>query len=425
MMTVIEPPSVLSSPQRRSQVLLMFYLPGQSVTPEWLGSLTQVDEDTARQDIAETGREIQRYHRLTLTSQADGSYRMEGAALDQRLCLLHALRRGLRLCPHFVSHHFTPALKTQLKQQGIARTLYDDTNLQALVNRCARTLNRQFDCRDVHFLRLYLQYCLLQHHLGQSPSFTHEQQRWAQAAAEFTLAEEIVRHWQRRVAATPHAGEQLFLTLLFMLLKTPDPIRDGHQHDRRLHLAISRLIHRFQNLAGRPFSDEQGLSDQLYIHLSQALNRSVFAIGIDNALPEEIGRLYPRLMRTTQAALEEFEASWQVRFSQEEVSLIAVIFGAWLMQKSDLQEKQVVLLTDDNPDLEQSLEQQLRELTLLPLNIKYLSVSTFQKEGAPKEVTLIVTPYTTALPLFSPPLFHADETFSDHQQQQICKMLEA
>lgn len=39
-------------------------------------------------------------------------------------------------------------------------------------------------------------------------------------------------------------------------------------------------------------------------------------------------------MRTTQAALEEFEASWQVRFSREEVSLIAVIFGAWLMQKA-------------------------------------------------------------------------------------------
>jgi hypothetical protein len=58
---------------------------------------------------------------------------------------------GLRLCPHFVAHHFTPALKTQLKQQGIARTLYDDTNLQALVNRCSRMLNRQFDCRDVHF----------------------------------------------------------------------------------------------------------------------------------------------------------------------------------------------------------------------------------------------------------------------------------
>lgn len=48
MMTVIEPPSALSSPQRRSQVLLMFYLPGQSVTTERLGRINLVDETTVR-----------------------------------------------------------------------------------------------------------------------------------------------------------------------------------------------------------------------------------------------------------------------------------------------------------------------------------------------------------------------------------------
>lgn len=32
------------------------------------------------------------------------------------------------------------------------------------------------------------------------------------------------------------------------------------------------------------------------------------------------------------------------------------------MQKSDLHEKQVLLLTDDNPAIEEALEQQLREL---------------------------------------------------------------
>ncbi len=284
----------------------MFYLPGQSVTTERLGRINLVDETTARQDIEETGREIQRYHRLTLRSQVDGSYRIEGAALDQRLCLLHALRRGLRLCPQFVNHHFTPALKTQLKQEGIARTLYDDTNLQALVNRCARALNRQFDCRDVQFLRLYLQYCLLEHHRGYSPDFNDEQQRWAQTAAEFT--------WRRRLSATGSVGsarrrmsESLFPLAAVYDAQNPDPLRDGHPQDRRLRLAISGLIHRFQMLAGRSFSDEQGLSDQLYIHLSQALIRSVFAIGIDNTLTEEVSRLYPRLLRTTRAALSEFE----------------------------------------------------------------------------------------------------------------------
>lgn len=93
MMTVIEPPSALPV-HSAVAVLLMFYLPGQSVTTERLGRINLVDETTARQDIEETGREIQRYHRLTLQSQVDGSYRIEGAALDQRLCLLHALRRG-------------------------------------------------------------------------------------------------------------------------------------------------------------------------------------------------------------------------------------------------------------------------------------------------------------------------------------------
>ena len=150
----------------------------------------------------------------------------------------------------------------------------------------------------------------------------------------------------------------------------------------------------------------------------------MFANGIDSTLTEEVSRLYPRLLRTTQAALSEFEEAWHIHFNEEETGLIAVIFGAWLMQKSDLHEKQVLLLTDDNPDMEAALEQQLRELTLLPLNIKYQSVERFQKEGAPKGVTLIVTPYATALPLFSPPLIHAENYFTERQQQHICAMLE-
>lgn len=102
-------------------------------------------------------------------------------------------------------------------------------------------------------------------------------------------------------------SENLFPLAAVYVAQNPDPVRDGHPHDRRLRLAISGLIHRFQILAGRAFSDEQGLSDQLYIHLSQALIRSVFAIGIDSTLTEEVTRLYPRLLRTTRAALSEFE----------------------------------------------------------------------------------------------------------------------
>ena len=425
MTTVTIPPSVLSSSQRRCHVLLMLALPGQTVTPDILGKLNNVDGTITRQDIADTGHEIQRYHRLNIIAQQDGSYRIEGTALDQRLCLVHWLKRAIRLCPNFVSAHFTPALKNALKQQGIARTLYDDTNLHALINLCSRRLERQFEQRDIQFLRLYLQYCLLAHQLGFTPAFAPLQQAWAEARAEYLVAHEIIRHWQRRVVPIPHVSEHLFLAVLFMLLRTPDPIRDSHQQDTRLREAIHRTIERFRTLSGMDFSDEQGLTDQLYIHLAQALNRSLFGIGIDTSLTEEINLLYPRLMRTTREALLCFEEEYNLCFTHEEAGLVAVIFGAWLMQESDLHEKQVVLLTDDAPERERAIEEQLRELTLLPLNIKYLPLATFQQEGAPREAALIVTPYVTPLPLFSAPLIHAVMTLSEQQQRHIRDMLES
>lgn len=424
MMTVHEPPSVLSSPQRRCQALLMLYLPGHVITPEYIGKVNNVDVSTARQDLVDAGQEIERYHRLAIATLADGSYRIEGTNLDLRLCLLHWLRRALRLCPHFISHHFTPAIKTQLKQLKIARNLYDETNLQALINRCGRSLQRQFESRDGQFLRLYLQYCLLQHHQGESPQFSTQQSAWASASAEFQTAAEIVRHWQRRVRQIPDYNEQHFLALLFMLLKIPDPNHDERDQDQRLQQAVTQLVDQFQRTAGCRFTDEKGLSQHLYIHLAQALNRCIFKIGIDNHLSEEIHRLYPRLIRTTRQALCEFEARYGLRFSDDEAALIAVIFGAGLMQESELHEKQVVLLTGDNPSLEQEIEQQLRELTLLPLNVKYLAVPIFQKEGAPKDSTLVISPYAIVLPLFSPPLIHAEQSLSEHQQQRICQILE-
>lgn len=155
MMPTITPPSVLSAPQRRCQVLLTLFQPEPIATVEIFSALNGVDDDTAREDITETSLEIQRYHRLAITTCQNGCYRIEGTALDQRLCLLHWLRRGLRLCPTFVTQQFTPALKNALKQRGIARPLYDDINLHALINLCARRLQKPFEHRDVQFLRLF------------------------------------------------------------------------------------------------------------------------------------------------------------------------------------------------------------------------------------------------------------------------------
>lgn len=311
-----------------------------------------------------------------------------------------------------------------MKRRGIARNFYDDTNLQALVNLCSRRLQKCFEARDIHFLCLYLQYCLLQHHAGITPQFNPQQRRWAESCLEFQIAQEIGRHWQRRARQPVPPDEPLFMALLFSMLRVPNPLQDTHQRDRQLRQAIVRLVQHFRELGNVRFYDEQGLCDQLYTHLAQALRRSLFAIGIDNTLPEEFSRLYPRLVRTTRAALAGFESEYNVRFSDEESGLVAVIFGAWLMQANEVNEKQIVLLTDNDSEREASIEQQLREITLLPLNIKHISVKAFLRNGAPRNAVLIIAPYTIPLPLFSPPLIHTNQTLTAHQQEQIRKMLE-
>lgn len=58
MMTTLAPPSVLSAPQRRCQVLLTLFQPGQIATAEMFSALNGVDDTVAREDIVETGLEI-------------------------------------------------------------------------------------------------------------------------------------------------------------------------------------------------------------------------------------------------------------------------------------------------------------------------------------------------------------------------------
>ncbi|HFG2647871.1 TPA: stationary phase inducible protein CsiE, partial [Escherichia coli] len=248
MMPTLAPPSVLSAPQRRCQILLTLFQPGLTATTATFSELNGVDDDIASLDISETGREILRYHQLTLTTGYDGSYRVEGTVLNQRLCLFHWLRRGFRLCPSFITSHFTPALKSELKRRGIARNFYDDTNLQALVNLCSRRLQKRFETRDIHFLCLYLQYCLLQHHAGITPQFNPLQRRWAESCLEFQVAQEIGRHWQRRALQPVPPDEPLFMALLFSMLRVPDPLRDAHQRDRQLRKSIKRLVNHFREL---------------------------------------------------------------------------------------------------------------------------------------------------------------------------------
>lgn len=414
--------SVFSRQQRRCHLTLMLFLPETAVTLDTYCQLNGVEDAVARQDIAELTQEIQRYHQLIIEQDQQGALRLSGAQLNQRLCLLHGLRRALRLSPDFVCHYFTPKIKHRLQRNEVSKALYDDHNLQALIQHCSRQLMREFNARDRHFLQIYLQYTLAHDCLE---DFDSEQISWLNTKTEYVLAQEIVRCWLRQGYKQTSADDAIPLALLFSQLHIPCVNEPVGEYEAQLLLAIKQLIQRFQHLSGMGFSRHNELCAQLFSHLAQALERVRFTVGIDHSLVEDVARQYPRLLRTTRAALIEFEEQFSLRFSEEELGLIAIIFGAWLMQENALHEKQVLLLTGYDSELERCVEQQLRELTLLPLNIKYLAVDDYQRNSAPKGISLVITPYVTTLPLFSPPLIHAELPLGEHQQRSIRALLES
>lgn len=424
------PVPALSATQRRCHVLLMLYAPLTAVQLEIISEINRVDLSTTWNDLAEVTCEIQRIHRLDVQQYSEKECRIQGDILAQRLCLFHGLRRTLRISPDFVPRHFLPWLHIAFEGQPCPKAALRTDILGMMIEDCSSLLPQRLSEHDCHLMRICLQYCLWQNGVWQStPSsglnLTEQQRRWLREKPEYPAARDLFTQLQTLSNGLLDEGECEFFTLMLRMLKIHSYQSSGSTEDQRLLLQIEHLVARFQDVAGMKFSNYEALVGQLFAHLGPAIERCHFGIGIDNLMQEEVNRMYPRLVRTTREALEEFEHEYLIQLSEDEIGLVAITFGAWLMQGNALQEKQILLLTHDNPALEEAVEQQIREATLLPLNIKYQTLADFYKFGAPSGVAMIVTPYATRSTDADPLVIHTQLPLAKEQRKRIRSLLEA
>ncbi|HGM5490530.1 TPA: stationary phase inducible protein CsiE [Serratia fonticola] len=407
-----------SGQQRRCHLLLMLYAPVPAVQLETIRQINGVDLAMTRQDIAEVASEIQHFHHLEIVGDPDECYQILGSALNLRLCLLQWLRRALRCSPEFVEQHFGPQYQRAMQLQQLSA-------LELCISQCEQRLNRRFEQRDRQFLQHYLCYCAWASQRQQHPHFDRRQHEWLQSKPEQPAAAELHQTLNQLFAQPHDSSECDYLVLMFTLLKSHSYQSSDSPEELRLMAAIGQVVERFQQISGMHFSSQEGLISQLFAHLAPAIERCRFDIGIDNTLLEEVVRKYPRLMRTTQEALAPFEQEYEIHFSREEAGLVAISFGAWLMQGNALQEKQILLLTLDNPQLEEEVEYQIRELTLLPLNIKYQPLHDYLLSGAPHGVTLVISPYPTQGQEQPPTLIITELPLERQQRKAIRALLES
>lgn len=410
------PVPALTGPQRRSHLLLMLFAPCTAQTLDMLAQYTGEEQTTIRSDLAQIEHEIRRVHHLQLICH-DGVYAIEGSLLNQRIGMIDAMRRAQRLCAPAVNRDYLPLQDEYWRQVPLVFRA-SDAQIDLLVEKLSALIDRPLAACDRAFLQLYLRQSLSQCACNKHPEFNQHQQQWLRQKAEYAAVVEMFRHWPVPTA------ELLCLTLMARMLKTPHHARHPKGEDKQLLQGVKTLVQRFEQLSGMLFSEPDMLSDQLFCHLSAALERCHFHIGIDNNLQQEVEEKYPRLLRTARAAIMPLEAFYRIRFSREEMGLIAVIFGAWLMQNDDVQEKQVVILTKSGGEQEKMLELQIRELTLLPLMIRFQELEEFQAQGAPKNTLLVISTFAMTLPLFSPTLIQVRLPLAHAQQERIRLLLE-
>ncbi|WP_174848524.1 stationary phase inducible protein CsiE [Yersinia artesiana] len=410
----------LSAQQRRCHMLLMLFMPASTVQLDTISQFNGVGQPTTRQDIAEVANEIQRFYHLQLSANADDSCLIQGNRLDKRLCLIHWLRRGVRYCPEFVERYFAPRLYDALSwdNQLISEAL------PQIVAQCEPFLNRQLNEKDRQFLQLYLAYCTWENRQHAPPELSLTQQQWLICKPALAAADRLFDSFNPLLDNPLNKIERDILILMLTMIKAHRYHSTQSTEDSRLINAVNQLVMRFQQLSGMTLGSNEMLMSQLFAHLAPAIERCYFNIGIDNSSLEEVNRQYPRLLRTTRQALVIFEQEYQIQFSGDEVALIAISFGAWLMQENALQEKQILLLTRNNSELEQQVEQQIRELTLLPLHIKYLPHDVYLQSGAPPGTAVVLTPYAVRQPESTPPLIQVLLPITEQQNKQLRRLLD-
>ncbi|CAM3733209.1 stationary phase inducible protein CsiE [Rouxiella silvae] len=415
----------LSAQQRRCNLLLMLYAPLEAVQLENANQLNGVDLPTTQKDIAQLSEEVQRLHRLSIYVSDTLHCQLGGSLLDKRICLINGLRRAIRSSPEFIHQYFAPLLEQTLSQKSDVDYLHYQQQFPRLIARLSQLLNREFSARDEQFLQLYFQLCLWQNIVPTELAFTDVQRQWLHDKPEYAAATLIYDKLQTLCEASIAECERDFFALLLTLIKNHSYDSSGSVEDLKLMRQVEELVANFQDVSGMTFSSYEGLISQLFAHLGPAIERCRFDITVDSQLQDEVNRMYPRLMRTTHDALQGFKTAYSINFSSEEVGLVAVIFGAWLMQGNALQEKQILLLTHSNPDLEQAVEQQIREATLMPLNIKYQTLDEFHQQGAPSGVSMIVTPYATQTIDADPLIIYTQLPLTKEERKRIRSLLEA
>lgn len=413
----------LTAEERRDNLLLHLACRIQPAFTQQLSEFNRVSRNTTLDDISRLKKHLQQ-HQLVLAVDKKRGYRIEGSDLALRLAVQQVLQHALKYSDNQAETRIAQILSGQLTAAGLdASSASQVIDEQLLV--AEQQLNRAFSDKDRRALHYLILFSLVDTQRGHYPQFTPVQTDFLRAQAECEVAASLNAALTCQLRFPDVSGNTLFLSLLLSASKKVTPCQSGACEDSRLMTVVKQLIERFQALSGVYLQDINQLESRLFSHLGPAVLRCLFGMRSENALRNEILQRYPLIFRLCRQIIVSVEQDYQVTFCDDELSYIVISFAAWLDRRPETGEQHLLLVTEGGLSSTAILENQLRNLTVLPLHIELMSASQLQQQGVGPHIRLVVS--TIALSCQIPAhagFIQTQHMLTEGEKQQLRLMLE-
>ncbi len=420
--TLEGPAYKLSAEERRNTLLLYLACNSEPTFIPHLIKLNRVSRNTTLNDLRLLKKHLP--PALSLTVNRKQGYQICGSALVLRLTVQQVLQQMLRYADRQAEGHIARLLFSPLAARGWNSNTVQK-GIDELLQYAEQQLCHTFTDKAWRILHYMLLFSVVDTLKGNCPELTPVQGAFLRGRSECVAAFSLNAALAQWLTIPELSGNALFFSLLLSSSKTLPPGQPCLPKDRRLMAAVKQLISDFQLLSGIYFREAEQLEIRLFSHLGPAICRCLFDMQSENTLREEILLRYPLIYRLCRQSITRLEQTWQVQFSDDELSYIVISFAAWLDRRPETGEQHVLLVTEGGLSSTAILENQLRNLTVLPLYIESCSVRQLQQRGAAATVRFIVS--TVPLPCPVPACVGVIQTrhmLTETEKQQLRLMLE-
>lgn len=414
----------LSAEERRDHILLHLACSSSPLFTQHLSQINRVSRNTTLDDLTALKTFLSRGYPLSLSVTKKQGYQLTGNRLTLRTCIQQLLQRTLKYADVQAETRISQVMMSNLAVTGIDGHRVQHRIRQGLTL-AEKQLQRTFTDKDRRMLHYMMMFSLLDAAHGNYPEFTPAQRDFLREQSECETAAMLSDFLAQALPTATCSANTMYFTLLFCASKNlgchPGDIPENH----RLLLAVRHLITQFQANSGVYLSDISQLEFRLVAHLGPALRRCLFNMRSENVLREEVIRRYPLIFRICRQIIVSLELEYQVTFDDNELSYVAISFAAWLDRRPETSEKQIVLVTEGGLSSTALLENQLRHVTVLPLNILHRSLSQLRQQGVPPHSHLVVS--TVALPMTIAEdigFIQTRHLMTEGEKQQLRSMLE-